>query len=91
MSVVLLLVIGFSARADWIFNPFTGKLDYHSGVSAPGSYIASPSADNLRDFLIAVGLMDAAPAAPLVIGGIEFEERLFIEWEDRAEIEFEDR
>ena len=54
-----------------LFGEYTATvdpdLDYYesladSGVTVPMSHISSPTAENLRDALIAAGLMEAAPA-----------------------------
>ena len=60
---VTLLFISANVYAAWTYNPFTKKLDFHSGVSKV-AYDASPTTTTLRDALISAGIMDAAPVAP---------------------------
>lgn len=97
MKKVILMTFVFSLLAsvvfgDWEYNPFTGELDYHSGVSAPGNYEASPTLTNLRDFLITVGLMEAAPVIPPAVVDIEqFFSRTQETFFDRANEAFFDR
>ena len=55
------------------------------------AYDSTPTAEELRDALIELGLMEEAPVTPPVVGDLEFEDREGIEWEDRDDIEFEDR
>jgi hypothetical protein len=46
---------------------------------------------NVTTWLQTYGFMGAAPAAPAVGGGIEFEDRAGVEFEDREGVGFEDR
>ena len=61
--VCLLWAVGY-ANAAFITNPYTGNPDYYtSGLTVPQAYQETPTADTLRDALIAAGIMSAAPAA----------------------------
>lgn len=77
-----LIVLCFAANAfaSWRFNPFTKKMDYYeglqadSGVTVPQSYIASPTAENLRDMLVAAGFMDEAPPPAAAVEIVTWED-----------------
>ena len=81
-----------------LFGEYTATvdpdLDYYesladSGVTVPMSHISSPTAENLRDALIAAGLMEAAPII-VVYPDIVHEDRSTITHADRAGIVHED-
>ena len=60
-----MLLLASVALSAWYYNPFTGKLDYYEygGVSPiPQAYQSTPTAATLRDLLVAIGIMDAAPS-----------------------------
>lgn len=86
--ILLLILIATPAHAAWQYNPFTGKLDYYqygaeSGVTLPGPYLAAPTSDSLRDWLISVGLMEAAPAAIPTAKDYHFDDNVIgIHYED---------
>ena len=86
--VVLILFVATPAYAAWKYNPFTSKLDYHeygasSGVTLPGPYLASPTAELLRDWLIDAGLMEAAPAAAATAKDYHFDDDVIgVHYED---------
>ena len=64
IALILLFVVAVTVYGqEWMNNPYTRKPDYWSGVSPiPQPYQASPTATSLRDLLITVGIMSAAPS-----------------------------
>jgi hypothetical protein len=84
-----LLFITANVYAAWTYNPFTKKLDFHSGVSKV-AYDASPTTTTLRDALISAGIMDAAP--PVVSATyIKWTDRTDMKWTDRGTMKWQDR
>ena len=84
-SCVIILFFAVNVNALWKYNPFTNKFDYYesdtgedSRLTIPQDYIATPTLTNLRDVLIAAGIMSAAPVS------------LEIVWEDTSEVVFND-
>ena len=83
--IILLLFFPYNVFALWTYNFDTDKLDYYesdtgedSRLTIPQDYIATPTADQLRDVLIAAGIMSAAPVS------------LDIVWEDTSVVVFND-
>lgn len=83
VTIAISLIIACPVLAAWEYNPFTDELDYHSGVSIPQPYQASPTLETLRDALIAAGIMSPAPT--LREGEIVWQDR------DNQNIVFQDR
>jgi hypothetical protein len=82
-----LLFGGYTVTVDPDLDYYESLAD--SGVTVPMTHISSPTAENLRDALIAAGLMDAAPII-VVYPDIVHEDRPTITHADRAGIVHED-
>ncbi len=82
-----------------MFAEFTATLDndldYYqdlqtdSGVTVPQDYIASPTAELLRDLLIAAGIMSPAPAE-VVAAAVVFQDSPNAVFQDGANVVFQD-
>ena len=99
-KLIILLVFSLLASevwAAWKYNPFTRKSDYYqdlqvdSGVTIPQDYIASPTAMNLRDMLVAAGIMSAAPAVATAVEGAVFQDRPGVVFQERTNAIFQER
>ena len=98
-KLIILLVFSLLASevwAAWKYNPFTRKLDYYqdvqvaSGVTIPQDYIASPTATNLRDMLIAAGIMSLAPSVEPTGPGVVFQDQTNVVFQDGTNAVFQD-